>query len=563
MRRKKQFIAFALLTLLIISMNACGKQDITPAENPPAEETSGSYKDQIVQALFVSPSGVFNPIYADSDYDIAVNNIVFSTLLALDSNKEIIPSLAESYDISDDSKTITFHLREGVKWHDGTPFTSEDVAFTLNKMADPEYIGPLYGSVETIVGAAEVKEGKAETISGVEIVDAQTIRLTYSEVFAPALIRVGTEVGIIAKHIWEKVPVKDWKNSTDLMNQPIGTGPYKFEKYVPGQYVELKRNEEYFNGQPKTASFVFKITNQDTAVAALTNGEIDIADISNFKPSDIKELESSGISVVSFPGKSYQYMGFNMREKVFEPKELRQAITYAIDRKTVIEQLLGGNGTIINAPMLPDTWQYPKDGINKYEFDPEKAKALLKQIGYEDRDGDGIVEDGSGQKLSLSLKYPLGNKIREQYATVIKKYLADIGIETELLVMEFSTLLEETMSNHEFEMYLMGSSLSLDPDPIPYWSTDASSDEKGVAAWNIPAYRDAESDELMRTALHEMEQSKRAELYQRFSARFNENPPIVLLYAPNIIKAYNPKLKNYKPVTFVDYYDIENWVIEN
>ncbi len=569
--KNKARVVLVMLLILLISMTGCGQTTINGSVDSDNQNDTGDVvtngndgelKDQIVQALFVSPSGVFNPIYADSDYDIAINSVVFSTLLALDSNKEIVPSLAESYEISDDSKVITFHLRKDVKWHDGTPFTANDVAFTLNAMANPEYIGPLYGSVETVVGAKDVKEGNAEKVEGIKVIDEYTISLTYKEVFAPALTRVGTEVGIIAEHIWGGVAVKDWKNSTDLMNNPVGTGPYKFEEYVPGQYVQLTRNNEYFKGQPKTSSFIFKIKNQDTAIASLANGEIDIADVSNFKPNDMKELEDSGINLVSFAGKSYQYMGFNMREEVFKDKKLRQAITYAIDRKTVVDQLLGGNGTIINAPMLPDTWQYPKDGINLYEYDKEKAISILKELGYEDRDGDGIVEDKDGKRLKLTLKYPIGNKIREQYAPIIKQYLGDVGIEVELLLMEFSTLLDEAMTNHEFDMYLMGSSLSLDPDPIPYWSSSAASDEKGVSAWNIPGYRDELSDELMVEALHVMDTKERAKLYKEFAIRFNDNPPIALLYAPNIVKAYNPKLKNYNPTTFVDYYDVENWEIE-
>ncbi|MEA4811094.1 MAG: peptide-binding protein [Anaerolineaceae bacterium] len=580
---KKWFgLTLSILLLAGLVLSACGKTEVPATTQPPVQPTAQpepaatqapaaaaateapaekvTAKDTIVVGLFTSPTGVFNPIFADSDYDIAINDVVYSSLMALNDKTEMVPGLAEKFEMSNGDRTITFFLRKNVKWHDGTPFTSKDVAFTFTTMAKKDYLGPLFSDVANLVGAKDVQAGKAETVEGIKVIDDYTISFTYNEVYAPGLIRIGTEVGILPEHYWGKTPVADWKNATDLMGKPIGTGPYIFKEFVPGQFVKLEANPDYFMGAPKTNNFVFQVTNQDTAIAAMTNGEIDIADVSNFKPNDLKQLQEAGIKTLSFAGKSYQYMGFNMRLDVFKQKELRHAITYAIDRKTVIQQILGGNATLINAPMLPNTWQYPSSGLNEYEFNPEKSKEILKSIGYTDTNGNGIV-DKDGKDLTFTLKYPIGNKIREQYATIIKKYLSDIGIGIELKLMEFSTLLEETMSNHDFDLYLMGSSLSLDPDPIPYWSTSASSDEKGVAAWNIPAFRNEKADELMLQGIASVEQSKRAEIYKNFAVIFNDDPPIVLLYAPNITKAFNPGLQNYRPATFVNYYDVHEWVI--
>lgn len=523
------------------------------------EETEG---DQIVRALFVSPTGVFNPIMEDSDYDGAVDQLVYSTLLTLNTNLELQPGLAESYELSDDSKTITFHLRKGVKWHDGEPFTAKDVAFTFNSLADPGYIGPLGGNVADLLGYDEVAEGRSKELEGVKVIDDYTIEFTYKNVFAPALTRIGTEVGIIAEHIWSKVEPADWKNATDLMGHPIGTGPYIFVENVPGQYVEFKANPDYYNGKPVSKKFIIRITNQDTAVAALSKGEVDFADISNFKPNDMADLEKNGIVLKKFPGISYQYMGLNMREEKMQSKELRQALYYAIDRQTIIDKILAGNGLLINAPMLPNTWQYPKSGINEYPYDPAKATELLKEAGYEDTNGDGFLENKDGEKLVLNLKFPTGNKIREQYAAIIKQYLEKVGVEVELEAMEFSALLDKVMTNHEFEMYLMGSSLSLDPDPIPYWSSGAASDEKGISAWNIPGWRREDADKLMTEGLGVADQEKRAEVYLEFNKIFNDDPPIVLLYAPNIVMAHSPRLKNYDAAAFVQYYKVETWYME-
>ncbi len=579
MKKLVKVLSFVLIVSLLVI--GCGKTTVDEAGTTAAPETTTQVAkseanqtttetnapqeptvSRVVKGLFTAPTGVFNPILADSDYDETVNDIVFSSLLQLDDNLDLIPDLAEKYEVSEDNKTITFYLRKDLQWHDGKPFTAKDVKFTFESMAKPTYDGPLYGTVSDLVGAEAVHNGAAENIEGIKLLDDNTISFTFNDVYAPGLIRVSTEVGIIAEHIWSKAPIENWKKSTDLLIAPIGTGPYVFKTYVPGQFVELEAFADYYAGKPKLDNFVFKITNQDTAISSLTNGEIDFADISNFKKDEMDALAADGLIIHSFAGKSYQYMGFNMRLDVFKDKRVRQAFTYAIDRKTIIEQLLKGNGTLINAPMLPDTWQYPKDGLNAYDFSPQKAKELLKEVGYEDRDNDGVLENADGEKLALTLTYPSGNKIREQYAVVIKKYLGDIGVEIELKMMEFSALLEEVMKNHEFDLFLLGSSLSLDPDPIPYWSTSAASDEKGVGAWNIPGYRNAEADKYMEMGLNVLSTEERAKVYKEFAKIFNDDPPIVLLYAPNIVKAASPKLKNYQPATFTDYYDIANWMME-
>ncbi len=582
----KRLVALLMILVMTIALlSGCGKtsveeettakqaEETTVASQQASDETATETAaetttseapsvNKVVKGLFTSPTGIFNPILADSDYDIVVNDIVFSSLLKLDDKMNLIPDLAEKYEVSDDNKTITFYLRKDLTWHDGEKFSAKDVLFTFESMAKPNYDGPLYGTVSDLVGAEAVHNGEVAQIEGIEVIDDNTIAFTFEDVYAPGLIRISTEVGIIAEHVWSQVPVENWKKSTDLLGAPMGTGPYVFKEYVPGQFVELEAFSDYYAGKAKLENFIFKITNQDTAISSLSNGEIDLADVSNLKKEDIDELKAKGLNIYQFAGKSYQYMGFNMRLDIFKDKRVRQAFTYAIDRKTVIEQLLKGNGTLINAPMLPNTWQYPKDGLNNYDFSPEKAKELLKEVGFEDRDGDGVLEDGDGKKLSLTLTYPSGNKVREQYAVIIKKYLNDIGVEIELKMMEFSALLDEVMKNHEFDLFLLGSSLSLDPDPIPYWSTGAASDEKGVGAWNIPGYRNAEADKYMEMGLNVLSIEERAKVYKEFAKIFNDDPPIVLLYAPNMVKASSANLENYKPATFTDYYDIVNWMMK-
>lgn len=560
----KKLLLLLLVSVFLIStiLTGCSNKEAQAVETTAETEAKGN-KDMITYALWSSPTGVFNPVLFDEEYDAAVIQLTFDTLLKYDKDFNLVPSIAESYEFSQDNCVLTFKLKKNVKWHDDTPLTADDVAFTFSSLANPDYTGPRYGDVEVIKGAKAFHDKKADKVEGIKVLDDYTVAFEFEKPFAPALVRIGVDRGIIPKHVWEKVPVAKWAESTDLLNNPIGCGAYKLVKFEPGQAVELEAFDGYFDGAPKTKKFLFKVSNQDTAIAELINGDIDIADISALKKMDIEDLQSKGIKVTSYPGKSYQYMGFNLRDAKFQDKRVRQAITYAINRKLVVDKLLEGNGTMLNAPILPNGWAYPNDGcLNEYENNVEKAKELLKEAGWEDRNGDGVVENAKGESFKVSLKYPVGNKTREKSAPIIQANLKEIGIEVELINLEFGALLDEVMANHEFELYLLGSSLSLDPDPKPIWHSSAASDKKGDAAWNIAGFRNQAADALMDQGNEKQDIAERKAIYRDLCIMLNEEAPQVYLYAPNVVKAYNPNLQNFGPTSFLDYLDYYKWYVE-
>lgn len=560
--KRTKILALLMSVLMIVTIfTACGEPGGTSGTSG---ESSGSKEqdDTIVYAMWNSPSGVLNPLLVDDEYDGAILKFTFDTLLKYDKNLNLVPNMAESYEMSDDQLTLTFKLKEGIKWHDGKPVTAEDVAFTFESMAKPDYTGPRYGDVEGLKGAAACHNGETDKVEGITVVDDHTVKFEFAQPYAPGLSKIGADRAIIPKHIWGDIPLGEWQKKTELMNKPIGCGPYVLKEFVPGQYVELEAFEDYYAGKAKTPKFIFKVSNQDTVIAELTSGEIDIADISSLKSQDIKTLEDNGVKVTSYTGITSQYMGFNLREKIFQDKKVRQAITYAIDRTLMVDKLLEGRATIIDAPLLPTSWAYPEDGVlNPYKADPEKAKSLLKEAGWEDKNGDGIVENSAGEAFKVTLKYPVGNKMREQSAPIIQANLKAVGIDVELEIMEFAALLDQVMANHEFDLYLMGSSLDTDPDPKPIWHSSSASDEKGNSAWNIVGFRNPEADKLMDDALKTTNQDERKAYYKEFCKIVNEEAAEVLLYAPKVIKAYSGKLEGYDPSTFNDYYNLTDWYL--
>lgn len=557
MKKRKRIISLVMTATLGISiLTGCSKGD----ESGKAIEPKS--KDSIVYALTSSPTGIFNPLLNDTTYDDAVIDLTYNSLLSFDKNLNPKPELAKSYEISDDNLSITFKLKDNIKWSDRKTLTADDVAFTFTSLADKGYTGSKYGYVEKLKGAKDYHEGSVDKIEGIEVIDKNTIKFTFAEPYSPGLTNLGS-IGIIPKHIWGEVPIAQWKDKKDLLTKPVGTGPYEVVSFTEGQDVQLKRNDNYFDGDVKTEKFILKVTNEDTATGELLNGTVDVIDASNLKNKDIKELESEGMDVTSYDSNLVQYMGFNLRDKKFQDKNLRQAFMYALDRNAMVDKLLEGNGQVVDTPMLPSSWSYPdKSTLNNYKYSKDKAKELLKQAGYEDRDNNGIVEDKDGKELVVKLTYPTGNKLREQTAPIIQANLKDIGVKMELENMEFTALMDKVVANHDFELYLMGNNLSLDPDPKPYWHSTSASDEKGNSAWNISSFKNEKADQLIEQGISVSDQKQRKEIYSQFGKLLNDEVPWAYLYSQNIRKAYNPHLKDFKPYTFNDFDNVKDWYID-
>lgn len=557
MKKRKRIISLVMTATLGISiLTGCSKGD----ESGKAIEPKS--KDSIVYALTSSPTGIFNPLLNDTTYDDAVIDLTYNSLLSFDKNLNPKPELAKSYEISDDNLSITFKLNDNIKWSDGKTLTADDVAFTFTSLADKGYTGSKYGYVEKLKGAKDYHEGSVDKIEGIEVIDKNTIKFTFAEPYSPGLTNLGS-IGIIPKHIWGEVPIAQWKDKKDLLTKPVGTGPYEVVSFTEGQDVQLKRNDNYFDGDVKTEKFILKVTNEDTATGELLNGTVDVIDASNLKNKDIKELESEGMDVTSYDSNLVQYMGFNLRDKKFQDKNLRQAFMYALDRNAMVDKLLEGNGQVVDTPMLPSSWSYPdKSTLNNYKYNKDKAKELLKQAGYEDRDNNGIVEDKDGKELVVKLTYPTGNKLREQTAPIIQANLKDIGVKMELENMEFTALMDKVVANHDFELYLMGNNLALDPDPKPYWHSTSASDEKGNSAWNISSFKNEKADQLIEQGISVSDQKQRKEIYSQFGKLLNDEVPWAYLYSQNIRKAYNPHLKDFKPYTFNDFDNVKDWYID-
>ena len=553
--KAKKLLSVALAAVLSASLLVgCG--------NKGGGSSSGQAKDTIVYSMNTAPEGIFNPLISNINIDKYVTSVVYASLMTVNDKGEQEPYLATESKVSDDMKKITYTLSDKAVWHDGEKVTANDVAYTFKAMADPNYTGGYYGDVRAVKGAEAYHNGEAEDIEGIKVIDDKTIEIEFEKVYAPGVTNLGN-VEIIPEHIWSKVDPGEWTKQTELLNNPVGCGPYKLTEYKTGSHVKFEAATDFFGGEVKTPNLVFKAINADTTQAEFKGGNVDIANVESLRKADIDALTSEGLKTVSYDNYMFTYMGFNLRKESLKDAKVRQAIMYAIDRQSILDNIVEGRGSIVNAPLLPSSWAYPEESeLEQYKYDVEKAKSLLKEAGWEDKDGDGIVENANGEKLELTIDCQNDHEVRQKTATAIQESLKAAGIAVEIDTMEYSALMDKAVANHDFDLYMMGNTLSLDPDPKPMWDSAAISNEPGVIGYNIVAYNNPETDKLIEEGNATLDQNERKSIYGEFAKILNRDVPEAYLFCQNVERVYNPGLEGYKPSTFNEFYNVHNWVIK-
>ncbi|WP_169713618.1 peptide-binding protein [Paludifilum halophilum] len=550
---KRKIFSLGLALVLGWTVAACNNQASPGGDGEdPGEPVDGG---KVTMSMFSAPKGIFNPVFYEDQYDVYPLHYTFEDLWYYDKDLRLtIPGLAEKWEFSDDNQTLTIHLRKNAKWHDGEPITVDDLIFAWETIAHPDYTGSRLYMVEKIKGAEAMHEGEADELSGVEKVDDYTVKVTFEQAAANTLANLWATP--IPKHVYEGMNPKEMVKADATKKKPIGSGPFQFKEIKPNEYVVLERNPDYYGENAHLDQIVWKVVSQDVAIGALENGEIDF--LTQIAPEEFESLKKNeNLTVKETQDFAYQYMGFNLTKEKLQDKKLRQAITYGINRKAMVDGLLKGHGTVLNQHMPQASWAYNEELKDAYPYDPEKAKKILKEAGYEDKDGDNFVEDPEGNPLTLTLSYPTGNPVREKSAPVIVQDLKKIGLNVKLDQPAEQGVFYEKVEKAEYELFLAGWSLTPDPDPSGIWmSTDQ---------WNFPRWENEKSDELIKKAVLSKEaiedQEKRKQIYAEWTELVSEEAPYVFLYSMNRIEAWNNRVKG---VTFDWRGAIEdhNWVNE-
>jgi len=550
-------ICVLAMTLVLPGCSPKSDQSVPDTEAGKAEQSEAG-GGTVRYAAFGTAPGVFNPVLQNNSFDVYEMEVMFEGLLRKNVKLELEPCLAESYSISEDKKTVTFKLRDGVQWHDGQPFTAEDVQFSFEFIGHPDYPGPYGSVVKAITGAAAYKNKEAEHIEGIKIIDPHTISITTDIVDAAAVEKIGV-MGIIPKHVWEKVDVKSSLEATDLLRNPVGTGPFKISKFVPDQYVEMAANDNYWNGRPKVDKYIIQVANPETAQSQLINSDVDMLAVKQMNPDDLNYYKENGVEVQEVSFDAAMGMGVNNSMPIFNDKRVRQAFAYAINREAIVKDILYGYGKVANIPYKLDFWAAPASGLNEYKYDPNKAIELLKEAGWEYKESEKQMYK-DGKPVKFTLKYYSGNKQVENIAPFIQQSMKDIGIQIDLQIAEFSTMLAE-IKKGEFELYVMAQMNGTAGDMKALLHTD-SIPPNGT---NYTHYSNKKVDELTVKGLQSLSIEDRKPIYNELSAIINEELPIVYLYHWSQGIAINGKLKGVQASSNTQLgmnYQSEKWYFE-
>ena len=540
MMRRHVFVAGVALAVLATACTAeeeperdDAAEEVTDDDGGPGEPDAGG---ELVAALSSEPGGL-NPAITTSGAVHFASHLFYNGLVDLDDDLEPTPELADSWDVEDDGALYRFHLRDDVTWHDGEPFTAEDVKFTFD-----EVLFEFHARTAASVGSA---------IDEIVVVDEHTVEFHFDEPYAPLLQQLDVgEAAILPRHVFEGTDILE----NPANDAPVGTGPFQFVSYTPDSEIVLEANEDYtVRERPFLDRVVLRIMPEASSqVIALETGEVDWVwripepDVQRFDGDpDVEMLQTfRGAGSANCP----MTMGFNLDRPVTSNLDVRTAIAHALDREAFVERVLHGAGQVPQAPVHSNIeWATAEDAPFP-EHDLEEAGRLLDAAGWV-RDGDdtrvaqGVegVEDGTPFEIDF-LHFPTF----VEYGELLRSQLAEIGIDVELRTLEPPVFIETVFEDRDFDTNIISYCQSADPEIGVRRMFD--SEQIGPVPFsNAAGYANPEVDALFQEAVRTVGRDARGELYRGFQRIVAEDLPYIMVTEPLWNAAHTARCTGFKP----------------
>ncbi len=513
--KEKTLIALLVAVILVVGITMGVKYAWSNIVEVPT--TGGEF----VEASVGGPRFV-NPILASTnDADLDIVRLMFSGLMRTDSHGELVPDLAESYEIDEEGKTYTFTLKRGVTWHDGAPFSSSDVVATISYIKDPAWKSPLLAQFRNVE---------------VEAPDAQTVIFNLKEPFAPFLSLL--TVGILPKHLWQEV-IPENASRAELNVKPVGTGAFRFKNFTKDKNgaiytYTLARYSEYHGDQPMLAEVTFTFyPDFGLATEALIDKKVNGL---SFLPLEFRDTVGEVSSIRTYTFRLPQYTALFVNENhnpILKNKKVRQAMAYALNRDEILKETLGYNGVPVHGPILPGFVGFHAD-VQKYTQDLERSAELLNDAGWklgENGIRSKLLPGADDEKIDTPLAITLTTVDAKENITVaqiVKRRWESLGIQTGLEIVPASRIQQDNIRPRNYDVLLYGEIIGPDPDPYPFWHS--SQNESG--GLNLAVFSNRRVDELLELARTTNDVEKRAEYYREFQDILAEDLPAIFLYSP-------------------------------
>ncbi len=508
-----------------------------------------AYGGAFVEAFAESPHN-FNPVLSTNDADRDVTRLIFSSLLKYNERGELIPDLASSYSVSKDGKTYTVKLKEGVSWHDGELFSSEDVIFTIGAIQNSEYASPLRNSWQGV---------KTEAI------DRNTVIITLKTPYAAFTPNLAL-LGVLPKHIWKTVIPQNFPLA-EFNLKPIGTGPYKFSKLQKDSLgriisVNLSANENYFAGIPNIKNIILKFyLSEEEAVSAFNRKEVDGVLLQTAQnKNQLRGIDNS--QLFSLPSLRIYGLFLNTDNKLLGADYIRKAVNYAINREEILNKIFSGDGKVAVGP-IPPTLPGSSPNLAGYSFNPQKTIEILEKNKWI-KNNAGIYEKKLGKDKEITLlKFSIiTTKSIQLAATMIGDSLKNVGIENELKIVSLGELQQNYLKTKNYDSILIGESYTSAVDPYVFWHGTAIKDP----GLNLSLYNNTKVNKILEDARLILDPTKRASKLEEFQKLVLDNAPAVFLYSPNYIYVVKNNIKNINlsklSVSSARYSKISEWYVE-
>lgn len=494
------------------------------AETSAAAEAGSTGGEKVITMAQTGDWDTFMPMNTTNAGADNVIELMFDRLMVINTDGTFGPRLAESWETNEAQDKITYHLNENAKWQDGEPVTAEDVVYSAQVASSSEYSYLRRIRMQYFAGTDETGCETGTDSIEVAALDDHTVEFTLKAPMDPAIIYalVNRDFFIMPKHLLDSISDADLVNDA-FWQKPIGSGPCIFDSMESGVSIEFKANKDYYLGAPDFDRLVFKKVQSTNLLSGLMSGDIDVLSANSQIPlADWEAAKNTpGIVTKSVPTFAYQYMAMNTARD-YLTEDVRHAISLAINRQVIVDQLLQGEARIAIGPLAEDH-PYFDEKLLPIEYDPEKAKSMLEAAGWD-----------SNRELQVLVS--TGNEVREKSAILIQQDLQKIGIKTKIQTLDFPTLLTNAR-NGDYDLCFIGSSGSVDPsESVPNVTAGYMN--------NFAQLSDPTLGQIGESGAKEITFEARKKIYDQYQEELFKQMPMAFLYHTNDLFAYNEKLEN-------------------